>query len=151
MSYRNRRRLFAAGLALIVGGAAFLYYTSSRLTVVAYNRLKFGMTLAEVEATLGVTRGQYLPIGDRVWTNKERETIWVFDLSAYATRSPGTGAGFVLDDDTGEVVAEKRCWEDGDHQIWVFFRDGRMVSKFHLTTMPRWEVWLRRQLTRQGF
>jgi hypothetical protein len=149
---RTRRRTFAIGLALVVGFvSAALYFGSSRLTVEAYDRLRLGMTLAEVEAALGVTSGQNEPPPDRGFVVREQEETWTFDPSAHTVRQTGPGAGQALSKDTGEVVVEARAWADGDHMISVYLRDGRVVTKYHSTAMPLYEIWIRRQLGRLGF
>src|SRR5579884_2725117 len=116
----TRRRLLAATALLVTAYAVLLaVFGRSRMTVAAYDRVRLGMTAAEVEAALGVTPGECIPTADRVFVVREREETWAFDPSEHHMRPSGPASCEVVSKSTGNVVAESRGWADGDHMITV--------------------------------
>lgn len=145
---RTRRRIFATGLLLVAGFVvAAMYFGRSRVAEEAYKRVQLGMTLTQVEAALGVTSDRCDPPFNGVFVVREREETGAFDWFAHASSKAGPGPSAVV----AEANADERYWVDGDHMIAVFFQDGRVVSRFHFSTMPLYELWIRRKVKQMGF
>jgi hypothetical protein len=120
---------------LVLGASAVLLAT--KVPVLAYSRIKLGMTLVEVEAAIG------MPAGDYSSTPNLRPRMGPFGNHINESGIPSTclpdAAGNAKEGYVKPLTVKRWTWDD--YWIWVAFNeDGKTVGYYLLEVIcgPSW-------------
>jgi hypothetical protein len=122
---RYRWWLLIAGLALLVAGLLCWPRTSVRFTREQYDRIRFGMTPAEVASSIGSDPS---PIG-RLIRGIERRGTW------HTVASDVSGPPLLATD-----KADVDVWVDKSVIIEVQYRNGKAFVKMMDILVPSWKA-----------
>jgi hypothetical protein len=123
---RSRWWLILACLALLVVGLLCWQRTSGRFTREQYDRIRLGMTPAEVALVMG-GRGTG-PVGTSVW-DKALERIDSPAWDSVAEKSPAPMA-----------IDRAEAWLDESAAVMVGYCDDKTIKKEMLTRVPLWKI-----------
>ena len=128
---RRRWLLLIACLAVAIAVIGWLQLSGprGRFTREQYDRIRLGMTRAEVSQIMGPAS------------------------PAHGIKMGGPHE--IVAEEGSILEASNELWQDRSVQIWVFYHDGKASQKQMLSGVPPWKEWLdwlmgkRRQVVRQ--